>query len=179
MKGVMVLTIVGFLSAALLVMVNNFTKEPIKIAGEKTKTKALQEIFPFEFNLKDVKQIKEENFTFYEIRQDDTIKGIAVETFTEKGYGGRIDALMATTPGCEIISYKVLSHTETPGLGDKITKGDFKKQFAGADAARNWSVKADGGFVDAITAATISSRAITDALKTGLNKISQKYGCAK
>lgn len=179
MRGVLVLTIVGFLSASLLVLVHNYTKKPIEAAKEKEKAKALQEIFPFEFDLRDVKQIKEKDFTFYEITTNGKLKALAIETFTDEGYGGRINVLMSITPDCKFISYKVLSHAETPGLGDKITTQDFKKQFKDKGLTDDWRVTSDGGFVDAITAATISSRAITDALKKGLDEISEKYGCEK
>ncbi len=62
----------------------------------------------------------------------------------------------------------VLSHKETPGLGDKmdIKKSDFPKQFEGkSPESFKLKVSKDGGDVDAITAATISSRAFCDAVK--------------
>jgi electron transport complex protein RnfG len=63
----------------------------------------------------------------------------------------------------------VISHAETPGLGDKMEKkkGSFSLQFSGKNpAVYQLSVKKDGGDVDAITAATISSRAFCDAVNT-------------
>jgi len=179
MRAVIVLGIVGFLSAALLVTINNLTTEPIAKAKENAKTKALQEIFDFEFSMQDVKQEKTDDAVLYEIKPGGELKAIAVETFTDKGYSGRIDILVGVTPDCKVTGYKVLTHKETPGLGDKITKDKFKKQFVGAGLEQNWSVKKDGGFVDSITAATISSRAMAEAVHKGLLLVSDKWGCKK
>jgi len=177
MKGVLVLTVVGFISAVLLVTVNNYTVAPIAAAKEKAKTKALQEIFDFKFNLKNIKQVQKAETTFYEISADGKLKTIAVETSSDEGYGGKISILVGITPTCKVTGYKILSHNETPGLGDKITKEKFKQQFKDADINADWRVKKDGGFVDEITAATISSRAATNAVKKALDLVSDKYGC--
>jgi electron transport complex protein RnfG len=176
MKPILVLTVVGICSAILLGVVNMLTEEPIKIAIQKLKTDALSATFPFE--VKKIKTIEEGENTFYEIRDEEggEIKGVAIETFTEKGFSGKISILLAVSPECKVFDYKVLTHAETPGLGDKIAKPAFRKQFQGKTLQGvNWKVKKDGGFVDALTAATISSRAITDAIEKGMKLFSAKY----
>lgn len=93
--------------------------------------------------------------------------GYAVETFSKNGFGGKISLLVGFTMDGKIQKIAVLSHNETPGLGDKIdpAKSDFAVQFEGADpATMKLAVKKDGGQVDAITASTISSRAYVDAV---------------
>ena len=68
-----------------------------------------------------------------------------------------------------IVNTAVLSHNETPGLGDKMVEGksDFSVQFKGKNPEDfKISVKKDGGDVDAITASTISSRAFCDAVNS-------------
>jgi electron transport complex protein RnfG len=179
MRNVLVLTLVGFISAVLLVLVNGLTKQPIQVAKEKEKSKALKEVFDFKFKKTDVKQVEKNGVVFYEIYSEGSLKAVAVESFTDKGYGGRIEILAGVSPECKVTDYKVLQHKETPGLGDKILKEEFKKQFRQAGIDFDWRVKRDGGFVDEITAATISSRAITGAVKKGLDLISDKYGCEK
>jgi len=64
---------------------------------------------------------------------------------------------------------EILSHAETPGLGDKITHEGFKKQFKGQNLkSADWRVKKDGGDFDQITGATISPRAVVGAVRKGL-----------
>ena len=175
MKPVIILTIVGFCSAFLLSIVNESTKSYILAAQKKEKINALAKIFPFE--LKKVEIIPEENTTFYEINDSaDELQGVGVEASTEKGYGGKINILLAISPDCKIFNYSVLTHQETPGLGDKISNENFKKQFSKKTLNKFvWKVKRDGGFVDELTAATISTRAVTEAIHNGLKMFSNKY----
>jgi len=176
MKPVIVLTLVGILSATLLSVVSDITRQPIAEAKAKMKREAIENIFPFKFD--SLKTVKSENGTFYEaLDASGTLKGIAVEATTEKGYSGKIEILLGVSNKAKVYDYKVLFHLETPGLGDKITKPKFKDQFKNTDLNSGliWKVKKDGGFVDELTAATISSRAITDAVQSGLNMISKQY----
>ncbi|MCG2725547.1 MAG: RnfABCDGE type electron transport complex subunit G [Elusimicrobia bacterium] len=159
-------------------MTDNITKEPIKKAIERVKVEALRQIFPFEFSDKDINIAFDKNGKeFFEIKnKDNSLRGIAVETSSDKGYGGEITILVAVSPDGKVFNYNVLSHKETPGLGNKIENEAFKKQFNGKTLdGFNWKVKKDDGFVDELTAATISSRAATDAVKKGLEVISNKY----
>ena len=79
-------------------------------------------------------------------------------------------------PGGTIVNITVLEHKETPGLGTKMAEPKFKDQFMDKNPAEfSLKVKKDGGPVDAITAATISSRAFCDALQRASNTL-QKGG---
>lgn len=84
-----------------------------------------------------------------------------------KGYGGEIKLLVAVTPEGKVINYTILSHNETPGLGDNTAKDKFKKQFVGKEVKNLVVVKdpADQDNIQAITGATISSKAVTTAVK--------------
>ncbi len=178
MKSVLTLTIIGFISAFLLYMTNDITKVPIQKAMERVKVNALKQIFPFDFTNEDINTVVDENGKeFFEINdKDNNLRGIAVEISSEKGYAGEITLLLAVSPKGKIFDYSVLAHKETPGLGNKIALEPFKKQFEGKTLeGLVWKVKKDGGFVDELTAATISSRAATDAVKKGLQVISKKY----
>ena len=67
-----------------------------------------------------------------------------------------------------INGYKVIDQKETPGLGTKVTESKFSEQFKGMNPGSNrFKVRQDGGEIDAVTSATISSRAIIDAIKRG------------
>jgi electron transport complex protein RnfG len=94
--------------------------------------------------------------------------GTAIETYSKKGFSGMIKLMVGLAPDGTIINISVLSHNETPGLGDKIDKkkSDFSLQFNGKNPSTfKLSVKKDRGDVDAITASTISSRAYCDAVQ--------------
>lgn len=101
--------------------------------------------------------------------QQDQCVGAAVETYTKKAFGGSFTLMVGFDANGEITGTEVIKMAETPGLGDKINKekSDFSKQFVTmnpAEANFDLKVKKDGGTVDAITAATISSRAYCDAV---------------
>ena len=105
----------------------------------------------------------------YPAKKDGEIVGYAIEAATSKGFGGAIVLMVGFQPDGTIYNTAVISHTETPGLGDKIDvkKIDFSVQFNGKNPETfHLSVKKDGGDVDAITASTISSRAFCDAVET-------------
>ena len=90
-------------------------------------------------------------------------QGAAVKT-SEGGFGGKIDMMVGFLADGTIKGTSVLSHAETPGLGANMT-GKFKDQFVDKNPnTYQLIVKKDGGDVDAITAATITSRAFSKAV---------------
>lgn len=109
---------------------------------------------------------------FYIGKKDDMVYGYAVETHA-LGYSGPIRMLVGMDTDGKITDFSILSHKETPGLGAKAKEPFFQKQFKGLDV-EHLKLKKDfpDGTIDALTAATITSRAVTDGLKEGLEKIS-------
>lgn len=97
-----------------------------------------------------------------------------IQTTTFKGYSGEIKLLVGIYKNGEIAGVRVNSHTETPGLGDKIqtNKSDwilsFNDQQYQESADSNWEVKKNGGGFDAFTGATITPRAVVHAVKDTL-----------
>lgn len=176
MRPVIILTIIGLLSAALLATMDDFTREPIAKAKAEMERKAIENIFPFRID--SLATVPTDETSFFEAyNAEGELKGIAVKCSTDKGYSGYIEVLLGVSEEHTIIDYKVLAHLETPGLGDKIDKPKFKEQFRGKSLAQelDWRVKKDGGFVDELTAATISSRAVTEAVHSGLELINKQY----
>ncbi|GLR64347.1 electron transport complex subunit RsxG [Marinospirillum insulare] len=90
------------------------------------------------------------------------------------GYTGDINLLVAMNLQGEIKGVSVVSHRETPGLGDRIEerKSDWLKQFAGKSLTNptisDWAVKKDGGEFDQFTGATITPRAVVNVIKRSL-----------
>ena len=175
MRPIIILTIVGLISASLLALVDDITRDPIAKAKKLMERRAIEEVFPFP--LDSLRTVTEGETSFFEACDNEgRLKGIAVKTSTEKGYSGKIEIILAVQPDHTIIDYKVIYTNETPGLGDKISKPKFREQFKGKSLEGPiWKVNKDGGFVDELTAATISSRAITDAVHRGLEHINQQY----
>ena len=165
MRPVIVLTLVAFTCTLLLAMVSEATKEPIRLAQEAQKRKAIEALF--DFKLKEVIEI--EGREALRVVGSSGEKALVIESSTSEGYSGMITAVVGVRAGL-IQNYNILTHTETPGLGDKISKeGSFKSQFTGKSLdGFVWRVKKDGGDVDGITAATISSRAISHMLEKAL-----------
>ena len=89
------------------------------------------------------------------------------QTSSSKGYSGPIDLFVAFDSNGTLRSTRVIHHRETPGLGDVIEteKSNWITQFFGASAASIWRLSEDGGSFDAVTGATVSSRAVVDALE--------------
>lgn len=97
---------------------------------------------------------------------------LAAEIVAPNGYSGSIRLLLAVRPSGEILGVRTLAHQETPGLGDKIErqKSDWILSFKGkqvrdADDDR-WAVQRDGGMFDQFTGATITPRAVVQAVKS-------------
>ena len=97
--------------------------------------------------------------------------GVAFRTSSRKGYGGRIDVLVGVLPDGTVNGIEITEQKESPGLGTKVAQPAFTDQFKGKKApdATAWSkIKKDNGQIQAITGATISSRAVSEAVRSGL-----------
>lgn len=102
----------------------------------------------------------------YPAYKDGKLVGLAIKSSTMTGFSGLIRMMIGFKPDGTIHDTFVLEHKETPGLGTGMKEEKFKSQFRGKNPkSANLTVKKDGGEVDALTAATISSRAFCDGLK--------------
>ncbi len=168
-----ILTFVCACSAFVLGFVRNLTEEPVRQAQKQKEIDAISEVVYEDFNnnpYEEVHQISASNgkdkLSLYPIRQDNHMHSVAIKTFSDNGFGGRIELIVGFFLDGTINKYKVISHRETPGLGTKIAEEKFSSQFEGINpGAGHFKVKQDGGEIDAVTAATISSRAVIDAIQ--------------
>lgn len=118
----------------------------------------------------------DEPLTAYMAYAGDTLVGTAVHTWTKKGFSGEIRLMAGFLPDGTLYRSQVLQHAETPGLGAKMTEAAFAGQFENRHPQTfRLRVRKDGGDVDAITAATISSRAYCDALERAFNTLSKNH----
>lgn len=144
------------------------TAEPIAQAEEAAKKEALTQVLPaFDATEAETLAIDEMPITVYTATHSGAVSGYAVETMSKSGFGGPISLMVGFTPEGEVVNVNVLKQAETPGLGTKMADegNPLLKSFQGNNPGNmKLSVKKDGGDVEALTAATISSRAYVDAI---------------
>jgi electron transport complex protein RnfG len=178
---VLSLTLISLVAAACLGFVYELTKKPIELSNLNKKLNAIREVVPeFTNNPNDemfrLPTGEGDSLEVYPAKKDGTIIGYAVNTYTNNGFSGNISLMAGFKPDGTIINISVLEQKETPGLGTKMTEPEFKNQFNNKNPADfELKVAKDGGTVDAITAATISSRAFCDAVSRAYNTL-QKGG---
>ncbi len=171
-KLVVVLTIICIISAFALAMVYKITKEPIAKQKRLEMIKAIKAVLPVSVvndPVKDKIVIDKKNI-FIGKDKNGKITGVAFKVFSKEGYGGTIEIMLGINSKDDSVNgIEILSMSETPGLGAKITEDWFKNQFKKRNLKNtNWKVKKDGGDIDQISGATISPRAVTKAVFNGL-----------
>lgn len=164
-----VLTVVALVSGLALAFTYTATKDARELAKLKKTLKALEKVLP-EFN----NQPNDEKYSvsgyeeleFYPAKKDGKRVGTAIKTYSDEGFSERIWIMVGFDTNNKIINTWVVEQKETPGLGTKMKGPKFRDQFKGKDPASfKIKVNNDGGEVDAITAATITSRAFCEAVE--------------
>lgn len=159
---VVFLAIIVIVSVVLLIGVNSLTSDIVESRRVEEITGILENIFPEMSKY----ELEDEVYIIYE---DGEKAGYAFMA-SGSGYGGNIDILVGLDSGFGIKGVSILSQTETPGVGNKITESSFTDQFKGLSAS-DIALKSEGGKIDAITGATISSRAVVNAVKEKMVEI--------
>ncbi len=112
----------------------------------------------------------------YPAKKNNQVFAYLIEHTYPNGYNGNIRLLTGVGIDKKLLGVRVITHKETPGLGDKVElrKSDWIKQFSGLSLLNpnknNWKVRSDGGVFDAFTGATITPRAIVTATYQILHK---------
>lgn len=170
---VLVLGIISIAAATLLAWVNKMTTEPIRQAELAKQQAAIKVVTPAFDAVGETLSFTDEagqNINCYPAMSNGQCVGIAVESYSNAGFNGFIQVMVGFDMQGNIVNYSVLKQAETPGLGTKMVDW-FKTDKGGQSilaknpAKNNLTVNKDGGEVDAITAATISSRAFLDAVQ--------------
>ncbi|MCP4002006.1 MAG: RnfABCDGE type electron transport complex subunit G [Gammaproteobacteria bacterium] len=108
----------------------------------------------------------------YRARFDQEVTATVITAIADAGYVGPIKLLISINNEGKIIRVRAIEHRETPGLGDKIEpkKSNWINLFDGADlgTAADWSLRRDGGKIDHISGATITSRVVTQTVHATL-----------
>ena len=164
---VVALLVITAVSGGLLGLVYGMTKDTIAEVDLKKNQAAIEAVLKTDTPIDRIEETVVDDLT-YNLAYDaqGNLLGAAVKTYSNAGFSGRIELMVGLLVDGTINAVSVLSQSETPGLGANMVNPKFKDQFNGKNpASYNLSVKKDGGDVDAITAATISSRAFTGAVK--------------
>ena len=160
------LTSITIVAAAALGAVYMFTQKAIQEQQTAKQTAAISAVLPEHERIADPETVN--GLTVYKAYTGDQFVGAAVETQAD-GFGGVIRLMVGFDADNHIVNYEVLEQQETPGLGTHIVEW-FKnadkpgQNILGREATGAFTVSKDGGDVDAITAATISSRAFLKAV---------------
>ena len=158
------LLMVCLVSAGLLAGVYELTKADIALAEKNKQENALKGVLP-EFDT--IKTDSINGAPVFKAFKNGVYVGAATIT-SDLGFSDQIVVMVGIDNAKNIVNYEVLSQKETPGLGTKCVDW-FKEQINGKSISTDFKVSKDGGDVDAITAATITSRAFLDAVKKAEN----------
>ena len=165
---VLVLFTITLLSSAAVGGVYMLTKEPIAQAKVAAVNNALKQVLPeYESTTSQTIEVAELPIVTHTATVADKAVGYAVESISKNGFGGAVRLMVGFDAEGKILNINVLEQKETPGLGTKMADEGNVLLLSLKDknaAEVNMTVKKDGGDIDALTAATISSRAYAEAV---------------
>ncbi len=174
-----VLMLISGLASGALALVDSFTAPRIKAAQEAALQQALTQALPGATEFKEDREFLtlarqsdrsyDAALAFYRASAEDGSAAGVVVTVAPAGYGGPITTMVGIGSDGEVKAARVLSQSETPGLGVKVTRDEFLQSFIGAKTGETLAVNKDGGRIAAIAGATISSRAVTRAVNIALS----------
>lgn len=168
------LTGISVIAGAILAVVYSATLEPIEMAKVEAVNAAIKAVTPeFDNNPSDEVYMAAtsdgDSLKIYPAKKGGELVGAAIETNTMKGFSGEIKIIVGFDKAGKLLNYSVMQHAETPGLGAKMQEwfstDKNRQSVIGRSLAEGpLAVTKDGGDVDAITAATITSRAFLEAI---------------
>lgn len=158
----LILTAICATATLLLALTNMLTQG--KIAANADEKAAESRMLVLE--AADYVQLDEEGKVYGALDFNRHQTGVVVVTET-KGYGGTIQVMTGVRTSGEVSGVTILSMSETPGLGAKTKEEAFLAQYLGTNDP-DLAVNKDGGNIQAVSGATISSRAVTDAVNAAI-----------
>lgn len=167
------LSLICAVAALALANVAEVTRRPIAESEARAQREAVEAVLPPFANLVvDTLQTEADSPVKYFSGVDDTgITGTAFTSVSALGYSGEIEIILGVNPAGEISGVRILRHAETPGLGANYADPRLLNEFyTGRRLNDDWKVRKDGGEVDVLTGATITGRAIADAIERGVKQ---------
>ncbi|MFA5524429.1 MAG: RnfABCDGE type electron transport complex subunit G [Tissierellales bacterium] len=181
----LILFVITAIAATLLAFANEATSEKIAQVQEQENNKARQEVLPsaekFEpLDESEFNAIVTENNKIKEVftgkNSADELVGYTIKA-RSSGYGGDIEIITGISVDGQVTGMKVVSHSETPGLGANSTKPEFKNQFVGKQTSSNISVVKSApkdSEIQAISGATITTMSVADGVNMAIDVFTSK-----
>ncbi|MCQ2250378.1 MAG: RnfABCDGE type electron transport complex subunit G [Bacteroidales bacterium] len=178
---IIVLMVIAMVCSAGVAAVYNATKDKIAAQEALKLQKSLETVLPKSLGYdnditKTIDTIKLDKAVCicYIAKKGNEPVAYAIKSFNKKGYNGKVEVITGFMPNGDIINTQATVLAETPGLGMKAAEPKYHDQFNGKNPERfNLKVKKDGGEVDAISAATITSRAYALCVATSHQALMQ------
>jgi len=172
LKSALSLFLITASATALLGLVRNLTLEPIETQRKKTQERTMNEVLPAASGFREIPFEKSGNIEkIFEGSRAGEIIGYVIE-LAPIGYAGPINMMVGISKADnKITGMRVLKHSETPGLGALAVKEKFYLKFNGKELVPLKTVKTSSGDrdeIEAITASTITSRAVTNAVNEAI-----------
>jgi len=165
---VVVLTVLTAVSGGLLATVKSNTQEKIEYQIFRFQLEpAMNEIFGEVTNdpAKEKFELASDGITykFFPAKMEDGSKAVAFETKGKGGYGGDVGLMVGIDLDTDqVVEARVTTHSETPGLGAGATDDpEFVSQLVGLPLDTNFALKGESGAIDAMSGATITSKAVS------------------
>lgn len=182
LQMVLVLMLIAMICTAGVAAVFKLTEDTIKEQAANKEQKMLSEVLPEHDNdpTKDTVSISignNKSVLCYIAKKGNETVGYAIKANNKKGYNGKVEVLVGFKPNGTIVKTSATVLNETPGLGSKAAEPKFADQFKELNPAeKKLQVTKDDGDIDAISAATITSRAYTLCVATAYNALQTYLG---
>ena len=175
----LLLGLFAFATASLLALSDAATRGPIAERAAEDLRASLGQVLTAPHDndpaasTRSVTDAEEGEVTVYVARENGAATGLDFQ-LGGQGYSGEIGVIIGILPDGSLSGVRVLSHTETPGLGDKIeaAKSDWVEDFTGRSltdpAEDDWKIRRDGGVFDQFSGASITPRAVVATVRRGL-----------
>lgn len=170
-KLILTLFAITAVAALLLSMVNAFTADPIAQRLDAKRQAAMEAVAPGATIFSQVKFDPSLVADMHAAYKGDVLLGYCVELNAD-GFTGPMDLLVGVSAAGKVTGVSILKHTETPGLGANADDPDFLDQFVG----RSGVIEAGRGGVDAVSGATITSKAVAQGVSDALEAVAQYQG---
>ena len=167
LKLAAILLVITAVVAGLLGFVNQLTADKIAENTNKKAQEAMQTVLPAE------------SYTPLEVTSKDITAAYKAENgyvvrLNANGFGGDVDLMVGVDLNGTVTGISVISHSETASLGAECTRAEWQSQFVGAKG--DLQVTKDGGTIDALTGATVTSRAVTEAVNRAVEFVKEVQG---
>lgn len=189
-RNSLILGLFAVFTVGIIAFTQQATEQRITVERQRMQMRALNEILPDDQHDNDLLQdswlIDDRRYLHlpapaqaWRGRQDNVVTAVILPVTTVDGYSGRIDLLVGIYADGQLAGVRVVNHRETPGLGDKIELGKsrwilaFNGKSLSMLAPKGWGVRRDGGDFDQFTGATITPRAVVQAVYNALQYFSE------